>query len=114
VQPPAKAARMVRSYGEAQDPMAVAIFEQQAMAIGRLLTISANFLDADAYFLGGGVVEAGIHFREWFVTKVWENTKLRTEAAATASFGLVPDLDMAGARGAALAAFDAVDPCRSE
>ena len=33
------------------------IFEQQAMAIGRLFTIAANFTDPDAYFVGGGVVE---------------------------------------------------------
>ena len=33
-----------------------------------------------------------------------ENTKLREEQAQAARFALVPDRDMAGARGAALAA----------
>lgn len=107
VEPLSRAARLTRSYGEAGDPMALAIFEQQAGAIGRLFTIAANFLDADAYFVGGGVVETGKGFQEWFVRTVQENTTLREEAAAKAVFGLVPDLDMAGARGAALAALEA-------
>ena len=34
------------------------IFRQQAMALGRLFTIAANFTDPDVYFVGGGVVEA--------------------------------------------------------
>lgn len=106
VQPTSAAARLVRSYGEAGDPMALAIFEQQAIAIGRLLTIAANFLDADAYFIGGGVVEAGRDFTDWFLRTAWENVQLREEARSTVTFGLVPDLDMAGARGAALAALD--------
>ncbi len=54
----AKAAKLVRAYGEEGDPLALAIFEQQAKAVGRLFTIAANFTDPDAYFLGGGVVEA--------------------------------------------------------
>jgi len=58
VKPPHEAAQMVRAFGERGDPMALKIFEQQAMALGRLLTIAANYSDPDAYFLGGGVVEA--------------------------------------------------------
>ena len=53
-----KAAKLVRAYGERGDPLALKIFEQQAIAIGRLFTIAANFTDPGAYFLGGGVVEA--------------------------------------------------------
>lgn len=102
------AAKLVRGYGERNDPMALRIFEQQAIALGRLLTITANVTDPHAYFLGGGVVEAAPAFREWFLAKVRENTALREEQAAVASFALVPDLDMAGARGVALAALAAV------
>ena len=86
--------------------MALKIFEQQAMALGRLFTIAANFTDPSAYFVGGGVVETGPKFREWFLDKVREHTVLREEQARVASFALVPDLDMAGARGAAIAARD--------
>jgi glucokinase len=103
-----RAARLVRGYGEDGDPMALAVFEQQAMALGRLFTIASNFTDPGAYFVGGGVVEAAPHFREWFLAKVREHTLLRAEQAAVARFALVPDLDMAGSRGAAIAALDAV------
>ena len=86
--------------------LALRIFEQQAMAIGRLFTIAANFTDPGTYFLGGGVVETTPRFREWFLTKVREYTALREEQVRVATFALVPDLDMAGARGAAVAALE--------
>jgi predicted NBD/HSP70 family sugar kinase len=104
----AKAAKLVRAYGENGDPLALAVFEQQAKAVGRLFTIAANFTDPDAYFLGGGVVEAAPHFREWFLAKVREHTALKEEQALAARFEVVPDLDMAGARGAAIAALETV------
>ena len=87
-----------------------AIFEQQAMALGRLFTIAANFTDPEGYFVGGGVVEAAPHFREWFLAKVREHTTLKDEQAAIARFAVVPHLDMAGARGAALAALRSIRP----
>jgi predicted NBD/HSP70 family sugar kinase len=103
-----EAAKQVRGYGEREDPLALAIFEQQAMAIGRLFTVAANFTDPDTYFLGGGVVETTPRFRQWFLAKVREHTALREEQARVATLALVPDLDMAGARGAAIAALDAL------
>jgi predicted NBD/HSP70 family sugar kinase len=98
------AAQRLRSYGERRDPMALAIFEQQAKAVGRLLTIAANFMDPDAYLIGGGVVEAQAEFRQWLLGKIHQHTKLRPEQERIVVFALVPDLDMAGARGSALAA----------
>jgi glucokinase len=105
---PQEAAKLVRGYGERGDPMARAIFEQQAMALGRLFTILANVVDPHAYLVGGGVVEAAPAFRDWFLGKVREHTDLRAEQLAVAEFALVPDLDMAGARGVALAALASV------
>lgn len=102
--PLGEAARLVRAYGEMGDEMARAIFAQQAQAIGRLFTIASNFLDPNAYFVGGGVVEAAEEFRLWFLETVRAATQLRAEQAEVVAFSLVPDLDMAGARGAALAA----------
>jgi glucokinase len=107
-QPLHVAAKLVRGYGEAGDPLALAIFEQQAMAIGRLLTIAANFTDPHVYLLGGGVVEAAPAFRDWFLDRVRAHTVLREEQALASSIALVPDLDMAGARGSAIAARAAV------
>ena len=101
---PAAAAKLVRALGEAGDPMALEIFGQQAVAIGRLLSIAANFSDPHMYFLGGGVVETSPAFRDWFLAKVRDHTDLREEQQRATTFALVPDLDMAGARGAAIAA----------
>jgi predicted NBD/HSP70 family sugar kinase len=103
-----KAAKLVRGYAERGDAMSRKIFEQQAMALGRLFTIAANFTDPDAYFVGGGVVETAPEFREWFLAIVRQHTLLREEQARVARFALVPDLDMAGARGAAVAALEAL------
>jgi predicted NBD/HSP70 family sugar kinase len=102
----ARAAKLVRSYGEKGDPLARRIFEQQAMAIGRLFTIASRFTDPDAYFVGGGVAESTPEFRNWFLDKVREHTALKEEQVRAARFALVPHLDMAGARGAALAALE--------
>jgi glucokinase len=102
------AAKELRSYGERGDEMARKVFEQQAMAIGRLFTIAANFTDPNAYFVGGGVVETVPQFREWFLATVRRHTALREEQARVAIFALVPQLDMAGARGAAVAALESV------
>lgn len=107
-EPIAEAAKQLRGYGEKEDPLALAVFAQQAKAIGKLFTIAANFTDPDVYFVGGGVVEAAPKFRQWFLNTVRDHTQLRHEQLAVSSFALVPDLDMAGARGAAVAAFDTV------
>ncbi len=104
-----KAAKLLRGFGERDDPLAMAVFGQQAKAIGRLFTIAANVTDPHAYFVGGGVVEAAPHFRDWFLATVQEHTLLREEQESAATFALVPDLDMAGARGAAVAALDSVE-----
>jgi glucokinase len=104
------AAKHVRGYGERGDEMALLIFDQQAMAIGRMFTIASNVTDPDAYFVGGGVTDAAPHFRDWFVAKVREYTLLRDEQALASTISLVPDLDMAGARGSAMAALHAVRP----
>lgn len=107
VTPISTAAKSVRDFGEQGDEMAMAIFRQQAMAIGRMFTIAANFTDPDAYFVGGGVTEAAPHFRDWFLDVVHASTSLRVEQR-TATMTLVSDLDMAGARGAAIAALQAL------
>jgi predicted NBD/HSP70 family sugar kinase len=107
-EPIERAAKLLREFGEREDPLALAVFGQQARIIGRLFTIASNFTDPTAYFLGGGVVEVAPSFRQWFLDSVRENTELRSEQAAAATFALVPDLDMAGARGVAVAALDSL------
>jgi predicted NBD/HSP70 family sugar kinase len=99
-----KAAKLVRGYAERGDEMSLQIFRQQAMAIGRVLSIAAKFTDPHTYFVGGGVIDAAPHFRDWFVATVKEHTDFYVEQAEIAEITLVPDLDMAGARGSAIAA----------
>ena len=101
-------AKLVRGYGERGDEMALKIFDQQAAAIGRLFTIVSNVVDPDVYFIGGGVLEAEPHFRDWFLSRVREYTLLRTEQMEVAEILEVTDLDMAGCRGAAVAALSAL------
>lgn len=102
--PIAKGAKLVRGYAERGDEMSLAIFRQQALAIARVFSIAAKFTDPDTYFVGGGVIEAAPHFRDWFLGIVRENTSLYAEQGELAEITLVPDLDMAGARGSAIAA----------
>jgi predicted NBD/HSP70 family sugar kinase len=104
------AAKQVRAYAERGDELAIKVFEQQAMALGRLFSLIANITDPAAYFLGGGVVETQPHLRTWFLDQVKAHTSLREEQAEQATFALVPHLDMAGARGAAIGAVSAVRP----
>jgi predicted NBD/HSP70 family sugar kinase len=98
------AAKAVRGLAERGDEMALQIFRQQAMAIGRVFSVAAKFTDPDVYFVGGGVIEAAPHFRDWFLATVREHTSLYLEQEAVTEITLVPDLDMAGARGSAIAA----------
>ena len=102
-----QAAKQVRTYAERGDEMALRIFGQQAQAIGRLMTVAANFTDPHAYFVGGGVVETTPALRAWFLDAVRAHLQLRAEQA-TATLGVVADLDMAGARGSAIAAWELV------
>ena len=102
--PVPRAAKLVRGFAEQGDKMALQIFGQQAVAIGRLFSIVANFLDPDVYFLGGGVVEAAPQFRDWFLGQVRDSTGMREEQLRVSQMALVPDRDMAGARGSAVAA----------
>jgi len=102
--PIAKAAKLVRGYAERGDEMSLQIFRQQAIAIGAVFSIAAKFTDPDTYFVGGGVIEAAPHFRDWFLDTVKQSTALLVEQARVEEVTLVPDLDMAGARGSAIAA----------
>lgn len=106
--PVARAAQQVRGLAEQGDPLALRILGQQADVLGRLCTVLAGVVDPAAFFVGGGVVEAAPHLRDAFVARVRAAADLREEQRGV-TFALVPDLDMAGARGAALAALAAVD-----
>ena len=75
------AAPLVRTFAEQGDELARRIFEQQAMAIGRMFTIAANFTDPDAYFVGGGITDTTAELRDWLLDRVRVATQLREEQA---------------------------------
>jgi glucokinase len=63
-----------------------------------------NVLDPDICFVGGGVLEADAAFQQRFLDDIRGALRYRKQQAGTLQIAAVPDLDMAGARGAALAA----------
>jgi len=98
-------AKRVRAFGEDGDPMARQIFEKQAIALARLFDIAMQFLDLDAFFVGGGVMQTMPEFREWFLSVLRAHLPLRDEQMG-ATVEIAPDGDMAGARGAARLALE--------
>ena len=84
--------------------MALALFDQQAAALGRLFTIAANFNDPSRLLRGRRSGGGGAALRRVVPRPGPRAHDLREEQAAVARFVLVPDRDMAGARGSALAA----------
>jgi glucokinase len=62
-------ALLVRRFAEQGDDLARRIFEQQAMAIGRMFTIAANFTEPNAYFIGGGITDT-TPLRDWLLDRI--------------------------------------------
>jgi predicted NBD/HSP70 family sugar kinase len=98
-------AKRVRSFGENGDEMARLIFKKQAMALGVLFNIVMQFLDLDAFFVGGGVMQTKPAFRDWFLGVLRDNLPLRDEQKGVL-VEVAADGDMAGARGAARLALE--------
>jgi glucokinase len=97
--------KQVRAFGENGDPMARQIFEKQAIALALLFDIAMQFLDLDAFFVGGGVMQTLPEFREWFLGVLRQHLPLRDEQMGV-TVEIAPDGDMAGARGAARLALE--------
>ena len=88
--------------------MARRLFDQQAMALGRLFTIAANFTDPDAYFIGGGVIETAPEFRDWFLDRVRRlHRAARRAAARSPGSSSSPTSTWPAPAGAAIAALSA-------
>jgi glucokinase len=102
-------AKQVRSLGERGDEMARLIFKKQAVALAALFDIAMQFFDLNAFFVGGGVVQASPEFREWFLQVIREHLPLLDEQKGV-RIEVAPDGDMAGARGAARLALESWYP----
>jgi len=99
-----EAAKKVRGMAEKGDEMSRTIFRAQAWALAAHIDQMINVFDPDAVFIGGGVIEASDEMREWYIAKIRESIPFREEQSNLA-IEIVPDGDKAGARGAAVFAF---------
>lgn len=95
------AAKRVRSLAEKGDDLAKEIFQAQCWALAAHIDQMINVLDMDAVFIGGGVIEASAELRTWYLESIRAAVPFRAEQKDLL-IDIVPDGDMAGARGVAL------------
>jgi glucokinase len=101
----AKAAKLVRGLAEKGDPMSREIFRVQAHALGLFFDEMVNSFDPDALIVGGGAIETGPEFQAWFVDEIRAGMPVQREEQADIPIYIMPNGDTAGARGAAIEAF---------
>lgn len=102
------AARRVRELAEHGDAMCREIFRIQARALGLFFDQMVNVFDPDAFVVGGGALETGAAFQQWFVEEVRAGLPPPRREQAAVPIHVMPNGDAAGARGAALEALRAL------
>ncbi|MFZ4508433.1 MAG: ROK family protein [Fimbriimonas sp.] len=95
------AAKKVRGLAEKGDELSRRIFRAQTWALAAHIDQLINVFDPDAIFIGGGGVEAGDELREWFIESIRSSIPFREEQKDL-DLEIIPQGDMAGARGAAI------------
>jgi glucokinase len=100
-----KAAKLVRGLAEKGDPMCRQIFRGQAHALGLFFDEMVNTFDPDALIVGGGAIETGKEFQDWFVSEIHAGMPGQRAEQADIPVHIMPNGDTAGARGAAIEAF---------
>ncbi|MBZ5624009.1 MAG: ROK family protein [Acidobacteriia bacterium] len=99
-----KAAKLVRGLAESGDPMCQEIFRVQAHALGLFFDEMVNTFDPDALIVGGGALETGDEFQQWFLRETRAGMPAQRREQADIPIYVMPNGDTAGARGAALEA----------
>lgn len=99
-----KAAKLVRGLAEKGDPLSREVFRIQAHALGLFFDEMINTFDPDALIVGGGAIETGQEFQEWFLTEIRAGMPTQRQEQASIPIYIMPNGDTAGARGAALEA----------
>jgi glucokinase len=99
-----KASKMVRGLAERGDPMCRDIFRVQAHALGLFFDEMVNTFDPDALIVGGGALETGKEFQDWFLNEIRAGMPVQRVEQATIPIYVMPNGDTAGARGAAIEA----------
>jgi predicted NBD/HSP70 family sugar kinase len=101
----AKGAKLVRGLAEKGDPMCREIFRVQANALGLFFDEMVNTFDPDILIVGGGAIETGPEFQEWFLGQIHAGMPAQRVEQAGIPIRIMPNGDTAGARGAAIRAF---------
>jgi predicted NBD/HSP70 family sugar kinase len=100
----AKAAKLVRGMAEKGDPLCRDVFRVQAHGMGLFFDEMVNTFDPDALIIGGGALETGVDFQEWFIAETRAAMPEQREEQAAIPIYVMPNGDTAGARGAAIEA----------
>lgn len=98
------AAKLVRGLAEKGDPMCKEIFRVQAHGLGIFFDEMINTFDPDALVVGGGAIETGKEFQQWFIDEIHAGMPPQREEQADIPIYIMPNGDTAGARGAAIEA----------
>ncbi|MBC7925065.1 MAG: ROK family protein [Bryobacteraceae bacterium] len=101
---PVRAAKLVRGLAERGDAMCREIFRVQAQAMGLFFDEMVNIFDPDALIVGGGAIETGREFQDWFLAEVRSGMPVQRLEQADIPMFVMPNGDTAGSRGAALEA----------
>lgn len=99
-----QAAKLVRGLAERGDAMCTEIFRVQARALGLFFDEMVNTFDPDALIVGGGALETGADFQNWFIGEIRAGMPPQREEQADIPIHVMPNGDTAGARGAAIEA----------
>src|SRR4051794_6634016 len=99
-----KASKLVRGMAERGDAMCRDIFRVQAHALGLFFDEMINTFDPDALIVGGGALETGVEFQQWFLDEIRRGMPGQREEQADIPIHVMPNGDTAGARGAAIEA----------
>jgi glucokinase len=99
-----QAAKLVRGLAEKGDPLSKEVFRVQAHALGLFFDEMVNTFDPDAFIVGGGALETGKQFQDWFIAEIRAAMPAQREEQAGIPIYVMPNGDTAGARGAAIEA----------
>ena len=99
-----QAAKLVRGLAEKGDSLCREVFRVQAHALGLFFDEMVNTFDPDAFIVGGGALETGKPFQDWFIAQIRAAMPVQREEQAGIPIYVMPNGDTAGARGAAIEA----------
>jgi predicted NBD/HSP70 family sugar kinase len=98
------AAKLVRGMAEKGDALSRDVFRVQAHGLGLFFDEMINTFDPDALIVGGGAIETGTEFQQWFIGEIRAGMPPQRDEQVGIPIHIMPNGDTAGARGAAIEA----------